>query len=68
MNWREDRFRAVSEALSEFFKQIGFKDRQISFVPCSGFTGENLVEAVTAPEASWFSGAPLVEYIGKAMT
>ena len=42
-----------------------FQDSDVSYVPCSGLTGENLVKASAVPELiSWYSGPTLLTTIG----
>lgn len=45
-------------------KQAGFKDSDVTYVPCSGLTGENLVKEATEPELkSWYKGPTLLKVI-----
>ena len=38
----------------------------MSYVPCSGLTGDNLVTASSAPELNaWYSGPTLLTIIGE---
>lgn len=65
VNWSEERYRSILATLADFFKQIGFKDQSITYVPCSGFTGDNLITKSDTKSSSWFTGGTLIEYIGK---
>ena len=48
-----------------FLKQAGFKERDVSFVPCSGLSGVNLTETSTNPDLNkWYKGPTLLEVIG----
>ncbi|VEN37457.1 unnamed protein product [Callosobruchus maculatus] len=54
----------VKEQLKGFLKQAGFKESDITFVPCSGLTGQNLVKKPTDAELSgWYDGPCLIEVI-----
>lgn len=64
VKWDKKRYDEIVDKLKLFLKQTGFKDNDVTFVPCSGLTGENLSrrseqEALTA----WYSGPCLVEVI-----
>ncbi|PRD25587.1 UNVERIFIED_CONTAM: HBS1-like protein [Trichonephila clavipes] len=64
VSWSEERFQEIKTKLSTFLKQVGFKERDVTFVPCSGLTGENLVKSSEEPTLKkWYSGPTLVEVI-----
>lgn len=65
-NWSQERFDEITKKLKTFLKQAGFKDSDVTFVPCSGLTGENLVKDSTEPELlKWYSGPCLLDVIDK---
>merc|ERR550519_886161 len=46
VEWDQGRFLAIKEKLRMFLtKQAGFKESDLTFIPCSGLTGENLTQA-----------------------
>ncbi|ORZ28982.1 P-loop containing nucleoside triphosphate hydrolase protein [Lobosporangium transversale] len=48
VNWSEARFLEIVQKLEQFLvKDASFKKSNLVFVPCSGFTGENLVRRST---------------------
>lgn len=63
LNWSEARFRTVEEQLSDFLVRIGFKSSAVTFVPCSGLTGENVVKNDKLPKdlADWYKGPTVLE-------
>ncbi|CAG2163971.1 unnamed protein product [Oppiella nova] len=64
VDWSQDRYQEIVVKLSAFLKQVGFKEQDISYVPCSGLTGENLTERSKIKAlCSWYSGPSLVEII-----
>lgn len=64
VNWVKDRFDEIVQKLKHFLKQVGFKDSDVVYVPCSGLTGENLVKPSTSPELlKWYSGPTLLQVI-----
>ncbi|CAG4921579.1 unnamed protein product [Colias eurytheme] len=65
-NWSQERFNDIVKKLKAFLKQAGFKDSDVTFVPCSGLTGENLVKTPTEGELiKWYSGPSLLDVIDK---
>ena len=67
VDWSKDRYDEIVQKLRTFLRQAGFKDTDVSFVPCSGLVGDNLVSA--PPPAShqlmaWYSGPTLAAQIG----
>lgn len=66
VSWSEDRFLEIKNKLGAFLKQAGFKERDITFVPCSGLSGENLTERCTNQDLNkWYKGPTLIEIIGE---
>lgn len=65
-NWSQERFEQISKKLKVFLKQAGFRDSEVTYVPCSGLTGENLIKAPTESELlKWYSGPSLLDVIDK---
>ncbi|XP_005104900.1 HBS1-like protein isoform X1 [Aplysia californica] len=68
VEWNEERYRLITKKIGQFLsKQAGFKDTDVSFIPCSGLSGENLVKPATEPKlTAWYQPAvPLMEQIDK---
>lgn len=61
--WSEKRFMDVHTKLNTFLRQAGFKDNDVRYIPCSGLTGENLIEKSNRSEAAWYKGPTLVKVI-----
>jgi len=61
VEWDQNRFSAIRDKLKIFLtKQAGFKESDISFIPCSGLTGENLSKAPTEDKLKdWYTGLSL---------
>lgn len=65
-NWSQERFNEITKKLKTFLKQAGFKDSDVTYVPCSGLTGENLVRSPTEAELlKWYNGPCLLDVIDK---
>uniref|UniRef100_A0A336MLD5 CSON003262 protein n=1 Tax=Culicoides sonorensis TaxID=179676 RepID=A0A336MLD5_CULSO len=64
VGWSKERFDEIVTKLKTFLKQAGYKEGDISYIPCSGLTGENLVKSPTSPELlSWYKGPTLISVI-----
>lgn len=71
VDWDQARFAHIKDKLRIFLtKQAGFKETDLSFVPCSGLTGENLTKPPTSENLrSWYSSGPtLVEVLDTMKT
>ncbi len=61
VGWSQDRFEEISQQVSAFLTAAGFQAKNISFVPCSGLHGDNILRRSEDPQASWYTGPTLVE-------
>jgi elongation factor 1 alpha-like protein len=66
VGWSQERFEEIVGKLGAFLKQAGFMESNVTFVPCSGLTGENL----TSPPSEdmllqWYKGPCLLDVIDK---
>ncbi|KAI9376565.1 hypothetical protein BJX61DRAFT_252777 [Aspergillus egyptiacus] len=61
VQWDKDRFEEIEQQVSAFLTTAGFQARNISFVPCSGITGDNITRRSEDANVSWYSGRTLVE-------
>lgn len=63
VDWSKDRFDEIVHKISVFLKQAGFGNT-LSFVPCSGLSGENLVTSSKIEAlSSWYNGPTLLQVI-----
>ncbi|CCF59442.1 hypothetical protein KAFR_0H00330 [Kazachstania africana CBS 2517] len=63
VQWSEERFNEIKTKLSDFLlNDVGFKKEQISWVPCSGFSGEGVYK-IPYPEnlLEWYDGPNLTQ-------
>ncbi|XP_023932313.1 HBS1-like protein [Lingula anatina] len=65
IEWSRKRFDEVTQKMKQFLKQAGFKEAELSFIPCSGLGGENLTRVTEAKLQEWYKGPTLLEQIGK---
>jgi len=65
VGWDQTRFLEVANKLGAFLRQAGYRDADVSFVPCSGLSGENLTKAPSEDALlKWYHGPTLIEAIG----
>ena len=63
VNFSEERYLEIKKEVSEFLKKVGYKPDTISFIPISGWTGDNMLErSVNTP---WYKGPILIEALDK---
>lgn len=61
VDWSKDRYEEIEQQISSFLTTAGFQEKNISFVPCSGFHGDNITRRSDNPNASWYTGRTLIE-------
>ena len=61
--WSQDRFDEITQQVSAFLTTAGFLAKNLAFVPCAGLTGDNIVRKTKDPQASWYTGAPLISLL-----
>lgn len=59
VNWNQERYEEIKNEVSRMIKMVGFKVEKISFVPTSGWTGDNLVKL--SDKMPWYKGPSLFE-------
>jgi elongation factor 1 alpha-like protein len=71
VQWSEARFWDIVQKLEQFLvKDASFKRSNLKFIPCSGFTGENLVKRSKAGDlcnGSAVSDAPLADSVAHVL-
>lgn len=70
VDWDEARFVQIRDKVGKFLQSVGYRiEAGVTFVPCSGLTGENLVKPPQDERlTSWYEGPTLAELIGKCHT
>lgn len=61
VQWDKDRFEEIEQQVSAFLTTAGFQAKNISFVPCSGASGDNITRRSEDKNVSWYSGNTVVE-------
>lgn len=63
-NWSQDRFEFIKSQLSDYLSNdIGFNESQMSFIPLSGLTGNNVIKKEPIADFEWYKGPTLIEYL-----
>lgn len=65
VKFSQERYLEIVDKIKKFLKQVGFKDNNTHYIPCSGLTGDNLVELSNRDEFKWYKGSTLNQIIGK---
>ncbi|EFW21818.1 Hsp70 suppressor, GTPase facilitates ribosomal subunit dissociation, variant 2 [Coccidioides posadasii str. Silveira] len=66
VHWSKERFDEIEQQISSFLTTAGFQPKNISFVPCSGLRGENIISRTKDKNAAWYSGRTLIEELETA--
>jgi elongation factor 1 alpha-like protein len=61
VSWSKDRFDEIEQQISSFLTTAGFQAKNLSFVPCSGYHGDNITKSSNDPNASWYKGSLLID-------
>lgn len=59
VSFASGRFEDIKKIIEKFLKDVGYKQKDVPFVPTSGLSGVNLV--TKASETAWYSGMPLLD-------
>jgi len=58
VQWSEERYKEIVEAVAQFLKRIGWKTDDVKFIAISGWTSDNMIEAST--HMPWYKGLTLI--------
>jgi elongation factor 1 alpha-like protein len=65
VDWDQPRFLEIGNKLGAFLRQAGYRDSDVSFIPCSGLSGENLSKPPQEDALlKWYHGPTLIDAIG----
>jgi elongation factor 1 alpha-like protein len=59
--WSKERFDEIEQQMSAFLTTAGFQPKNLSFTPCSGLQGDNILRRCSEAKSSWYTGHTLVE-------
>ncbi|KZF21131.1 hypothetical protein L228DRAFT_248899 [Xylona heveae TC161] len=66
VGWSHERFQEIEQQASSFLTSAGFQPKNISFVPCSGLTGDNIAHRAPDGLVPWYEGPTLVDELDKS--
>jgi len=59
VGYSQDRYNEIKEEVSKFLKKVGYKTKEMPFIPISGFNGDNMLER--SANMKWYNGPLLIE-------
>lgn len=59
--WNKTRFKEIEKGAKLFLKKTGFNPKNVTFVPFSGWTGDNLIKK--SDNMKWYKGVTLLDAI-----
>ena len=65
-NYSEERYKEVVAQVSELLKMIGFKPKDIPFIPTSAFEGDNITTA--SENTPWYKGSSIMQALDELKT
>lgn len=64
--WEQERYDDIVSKLTPFLRSAGFNPKMdVTFIPVSAYSGQNLKEKVSSDVCAWYNGPPLLEYLDK---
>ncbi|KAH0545239.1 hypothetical protein FGG08_000693 [Glutinoglossum americanum] len=62
-DWSHERFLEIKQQTLAFLTTAGFRSENLSFTPCSGLTGDNVVRKAGDGLMPWYNGPTLIEQL-----
>jgi elongation factor 1-alpha len=59
VNYSQARYDEIKKEVSAYIKKVGYNPDKVSFVPISGWNGDNMLEK--SPNLEWYKGPTLLE-------
>lgn len=66
MNWSQDRYDEIVEALKPFLLSAGFAPSKTTFMPVGAMKGINVMENNEEVLKQWYSGPTLMDALGQS--
>jgi len=58
VNYSEKRYTEIKDEVAAYLKKVGYNPDKISFIPISGWVGDNMIEP--SPNTPWYKGPTLL--------
>ncbi|EGV60645.1 hypothetical protein CANTEDRAFT_128081 [Yamadazyma tenuis ATCC 10573] len=63
-DWSQHRYEFIKDQLTDYLiNEIGFEQSDLSFIPVSGLSGNNVIKRQDIPEFKWYEGQTLSAYL-----
>ncbi|KAG5675326.1 hypothetical protein PVAND_005237 [Polypedilum vanderplanki] len=63
VNWEEVRYNECKDKILPYLKKLGFKAKDLTFMPVSGITGMGLKEPIDKNLCPWYDGPGFIPFI-----
>lgn len=64
VNWDVNRYNECKDKILPYLKKLGFNPaKDLTFMPCSGITGQGLKETIDPAICPWYSGPAFIPFI-----
>ena len=64
VQWDKSRYDDIMNKLNPFLKGTGFNVKtDVTYIPVSAYSGDNIKETVPPSKANWYNGPPLIEFL-----
>jgi len=64
VNWDEERYNECKGNILPYLKKLGFNPaKDLTFMPCSGITGQGIREQIDKETCSWYDGPAFIPFI-----
>ncbi|XP_026464634.1 eukaryotic peptide chain release factor GTP-binding subunit ERF3B-like [Ctenocephalides felis] len=64
VNWDENRYNECKDKILPYLKKLGFNPaKDLTFMPCSGQTGQGLKEQIEESVCPWYRGVAFIPFI-----
>ena len=64
VDWSQDRYDEIVEALKPFLVSAGFSASKTTFIPIAAMEGTNVLDSTSEALQSWYSGPTLIQTLG----
>ncbi|XP_055689314.1 eukaryotic peptide chain release factor GTP-binding subunit ERF3A [Lutzomyia longipalpis] len=64
VNWNENRYNECRDKILPYLKKLGFNPtKDLTFMPCSGLTGQGIREPIDPSLCPWYTGHAFIPFI-----
>lgn len=66
--WSKERYDSIVDQVGKYLRSIGFSANDVTYLPISGFTGQNLKVPVNPTDCPWYNGLTLLDTFDSLQT